>query len=104
MPDLMPTEKPPSISWTPEVQTIALRLRDQGKSIPVIAEILDVPEKSVKNFLYRVTSARPGYEKAARHATRPCLCCKRPFSSTGAGNRLCPECRGKAKDLSPYAP
>jgi hypothetical protein len=33
---------------------------------------------------------------------RNCLCCKRVFPSTGAGNRLCDRCR--ARDASPFEP
>lgn len=34
---------------------------------------------------------------------RACLRCRRDFESTGAGNRLCGDCRIKAADASPYA-
>lgn len=34
---------------------------------------------------------------------RKCLCCRKEFDSTGAGNRLCGVCRGRSQDLSPFA-
>lgn len=33
--------------------------------------------------------------------SRPCLRCRKPFESSGPGNRMCDRCRGC--DVSPYA-
>lgn len=33
---------------------------------------------------------------------RTCLCCRRPFESSGPGNRMCDGCRGR--DVSPFEP
>lgn len=42
--------------------------------------------------------------KRSRGTVRPCLCCRRPFLSEGAHNRLCDPCRRKGSDISPYTP
>lgn len=31
---------------------------------------------------------------------RPCICCRRNFNSTGAGNRMCPRCRSGAREAA----
>lgn len=33
--------------------------------------------------------------------TRPCLCCRQPFESSGPGNRMCNPCRNQS--VSPFA-
>lgn len=35
---------------------------------------------------------------------RPCLRCRKPFVSTGPGNRLCRPCQQRAADMSPLTP
>jgi hypothetical protein len=41
---------------------------------------------------------------AAKPTTRrPCLRCRLPFDSHGPGNRMCPACRARTADASPYA-
>lgn len=40
---------------------------------------------------------------AARKATRPCMCCGKPFESEGIHNRLCGYCRHQGGDLDPHA-
>ena len=45
-----------------------------------------------------------GADGAAKPITvRPCLRCRSPFDSHGPGNRLCPACRARSADASPYA-
>lgn len=39
-----------------------------------------------------------------RRRRRPCLTCDTPFTSTGAGHRMCDDCRTRAGHVSPFEP
>lgn len=50
-----------------------------------------------------IATLPPAAIRAARKKTvtrRACLCCRKPFDSSGPGNRLCPTCRSKS--TSPF--
>jgi hypothetical protein len=44
---------------------------------------------------------KPVAERAYERATRPCLCCLRPFASEWVGHRLCHACK-LLHDLLPW--
>ena len=89
-------------AWSPEEETAALTMRAAGKTIAEIGEALDRSLTSVDSCLRRLEDRRSKPLKPKKDATRPCLCCKKPFVSEGPHHRLCGPCR--KKETSPYAP
>ena len=89
-------------AWSPEEETAAQTMRAAGKTIAEIGEALDRSLTSVDSCLRRLEDRRSKPLKPRTAASRPCLCCGKPFVSDGAHNRLCGRCRHA--DISPYAP
>ena len=85
-------------SWAPEERKAASNLRRSGKTLEQIGLALNRSPSSVYSCLKFVRRAK-AVERADK--TRPCLCCRKPFTSAGAHNRLCPQCANRS--ISPYA-
>ena len=83
------------IPWSLEDRTKAWNLRRSGQTLVQIGGALNRSVGSVNACLQRMTK-----ENQARN--RPCLCCRKPFPSAGAHNRLCLTCARRS--VSPYAP
>ena len=47
----------------------------------------------------QATNLATSHQRRAKRKTRPCLCCNRPFTSTGPGHRMCKGCREKSEGL-----
>ncbi len=88
--------------WSTEDETAAQDMRAAGKTLAEIGEALDRSTTSVDACLRRLETRRNLQLKPKRLANRHCLCCRKPFVSEGAHNRLCGDCR--TRNISPYAP
>lgn len=92
--------------WTPEQIARLREMRERGLPLRVIA-----PE--VQHALHAcgakalalgirprntTPTGRLSLATRAKSATRPCLCCRKPFLSEGHHNRLCPACRRENSD------
>ena len=86
-------------TWTPDEDRIALRMQGEGKTMGQIASALDRSERSVVCRLLKLADQLA--KRKEKPKVRPCLCCQKSFTSAGAHNRLCLDCR--RKDVSPYA-
>lgn len=93
----------PGYAFTPEEIARVVYLRDtEGRSFEYIRLALGRPNAQSCSDRYKAAMrCRPLKRQPIERA---CLCCRRPFMSAGAGNRLCTPCNNKADDLSPYAP
>ena len=89
-------------AWRPEEEAIAKAMRADGKTLAAIGEALDRSLTSVESCLRRLETRRSLKLKPKKVANRTCLCCRKPFVSEGAHNRLCGDCR--TRSVSPYAP
>lgn len=83
-------------NWAPEESRRASDLRASGLTLDQIGKALDRSTNSVASHLEAMDrQVKEGARK------RPCMCCRKTFSSAGPHNRLCLDCR--RKDVSPYA-
>ena len=89
-------------AWSEEEETAAQKMRAAGMTLAAIGEVLDRSLTSVKSCLRRLETRRSLKLKPKKVANRSCLCCRKPFVSEGAHNRLCGDCR--TRSVSPYAP
>ena len=89
-------------AWSPEEEAAAKAMRADGKTLAAIGEALDRSLTSVKSCLRRLETRCSLKLKQKKVANRSCLCCRKPFVSEGAHNRLCGDCR--TRNISPYAP
>ena len=80
--------------WSLEDRQRAWNLRRSGKTLEQIGLALNRSVASVNTCLQAMKQ-----EHQARK--RPCLCCRKPFTSAGAHNRLCQACAHRS--ISPYA-
>lgn len=114
-------KKPTPRQWTPEEDAALLAALANGTAIRDVADALDRAISSTHNRiallrvkgveLPRLAATRPAappspIQPAApmpspKSKRRPCLCCGRPFASEGPHNRLCKNCRQRARTLSP---
>ena len=86
------SDRVPRIPWTREEDAELLRMKDAGESLAAISAALSRSPKST--FSRWEHLRRMGERERAKPRTkRPCLCCKKPFMSEGAHNRLCNECK-----------
>ena len=83
-------------NWTPDEDRIARELRASGLTLEKVGKALKRTASSVNSRLEALDLL---VKDGAR--VRPCLCCRKTFSSAGPHNRLCLDCR--RKDVSPYA-
>ena len=86
------------VMWPPEDDQRALRMHKDGKTPEQIARALNRTKSGVLSRLRKLLSRVSGQTRQLR----PCLCCRTPFISEGAHNRLCPTC--STKSISPFAP
>lgn len=95
--------------WTPEEDGRLLAMRGIGFSHREIGEALGRATSSIGSRLNTLRSmplrtSEPVARRRASRVMRPCMCCRRPFQSEGAHNRLCDPCRRKGSDISPFTP
>lgn len=79
--------------WTPTEDAELKAYHARGLTAYAISRRMDRPESSVRSRLASLEKKK---------TTRPCMCCRREFTSEGSHNRLCSFCR--PKNTSPYAP
>ena len=88
-------------TWSKEEEAAAQAMRVAGNTLAAIGEALDRSLTSVQSCLCRLENRRNLKLRPKNPATRPCMCCQKPFVSEGSHNRLCGDCRNK--NISPYA-
>lgn len=85
---------------TPEERAERLALIKEGKEKGMtwaqMGAQLNIAGYSLESWYNRRTRL-----DRATLSQRPCMCCRKPFESEGAHNRLCPECRLK-RSISPW--
>ncbi|MGB0748932.1 MAG: hypothetical protein ACPGO3_09315 [Magnetospiraceae bacterium] len=77
--------------YTPDEDRLLYDMRNRGISFEEIAQVLDRPLSGVVRRARRLRALRHTGGQAGQ--TRRCLGCGLPFTSQGAGNRVCPSCR-----------
>ena len=85
------------IQWSPKERQEVARLRRSGQTLAQIGKALNRPPSSINSCLIWLRT----HTADGSTNTRPCLCCRKPFTSAGAHNRLCPQCANRS--ISPYA-
>jgi len=73
----------PRIDWTKDEDAKLLAMRDRGCSMVELVETLQRTENAINSRLRTLRAKKPINKKQA--ATRTCLRCHLPFSSTGPG-------------------
>lgn len=101
----LPPRNRPSVYKWPKKQDDILRESWGRMPVPEIADTLGVSPGLVRQRAAIIGLGMSSYTwheaKKQRQTVRPCMNCRRPFKSEGAGNRLCYDC--KREPLSPYA-
>lgn len=81
-----------------ELLLYVMRLRANGASgKDVVRDYKErtgksMSQRTVSEASYRTATDGPWYVQEPDHHPRSCICCDRPFMSTGAGNRFCRPC------------
>lgn len=100
-------------AWTSDDDARLLRLLAAGTSYTAIGVALERSDTSIWSRMGVLGISRANaaalaplthqFPRGGPRTPRPrlCLCCRKPFPSAHAGNRLCSRCRGR--DTSPYA-
>lgn len=85
-----------------ERQSVIDDCRQRGMTWPEIADVLGITHGSLRNW--RDGQRNRKTELAMPTTPRDCLRCGSEFGSTGAGHRLCDECRTVASAAHPLMP
>jgi len=91
--------------WTEADYQLLRECVAQGMSPPDIARRLGKRYHTVREYIRRLTKGRdkPKLRQRAVEApdgrVRDCMCCGRPFWSTGTGHRMCGACRNQSESV-----
>lgn len=78
------------------VDAVASKLVEQYDSSQAFREAIVIPVAAlIAKSEAAAAMPKPAVDRRNMAMIRRCLCCERPFNSSGAGNRICKRCRSQ---------